>query len=515
MNLSHFATGNHAPHRGVYEITLNVAEASEITSVLDIPFRTVFTRPDGTCATADGFYDGDNTFKARAYCDIVGPWRWRSDSGFPALAGRSGAFEVVPSALKGKLRYHPDDPHQFAYDNGDWFLHIGDTGYRYVTATEPAWQTYIDQAARMGATKIRTWFCQGRSDVQILFDATRAGLNLSYWQEIDRRLIYALEHHPHIQFALIPYGEDTGEIRRYDENDPASKRIAQYAQARFSALPNVHWCISNDREIVRDDAQPLEGRQVYARTIDRIGREMAAREPWGTLLTNHQCRGSGYDFVDAPWSDIITLEDLDQVDGALLLDYRRRRAVPVVNDEDRYETYRPPQHPRYFFRRLMWGSLLSGGHATYGGLHTYEPYDGDLKGIQGYYDAVAAGKLEGGARDFVYIHQFFNETGLTLVGMTPDDGLVGDTPSHYTCIHNHDAWIIYAANPSGDVPETDDASRTVPTVAIQLPAGTFSARWFDPATGEWDVVDSIPGGTQTLTAPGDGDWVLLLERARR
>ena len=95
------------------------------------------------------------------------------------------------------------EPNQFAYDNGEWYLHIGDTGYRYLTATEPEWQAYIDQAVQMGATKVRAWFCQARSDVQILFGETRTALNLSYWQEIDRRLVYALERHPHIQFKLI------------------------------------------------------------------------------------------------------------------------------------------------------------------------------------------------------------------------------------------------------------------------------------------------------------------------
>ncbi len=514
MDLSILSSESQALHRGVYEVALNVAAASEITGAFDVAFQVVFTRPDGRQALVDGFYDGGNMFKARAYCDTVGLWRWQSDSDLPTLAGQAGTFKVIPSGLKGKLRHHRDDPHQFAYDNGDWFLHIGDTGYRYVTATEPAWQAYIDQATQMGATKIRAWFCQARSDVQILFDPTRTGLNLPYWQEIDRRLIYALEHHPHIQFELIPYGEDTEEIRRYDHDDPASKRIAQYAQARFSALPNVHWCISNDREIVQDATQPLEGRQVYARTIDHIGHDMAAREPWGTLLTNHQCRWSGYDFVDAVWSDIITLEDIDQVDGAILRDYGRRRAVPVVNDEDRYETYRPPQHPRDFFRRLMWASLLSGGQATYGGLRTYEPYDGGLKGIQGYYDAVATGKLAGGAHDFVYIHQFFNETGLTLVGMTPDDTLVDNNPRHYQCIHNDAAWIIYIANPAGDTPETDHVSATIPTITVQLPSGSFIPRWFDPKTGVWHSTEPIAGGSQTLTAPGPGDWVLKLERAQ-
>ncbi|MHC4512054.1 MAG: apiosidase-like domain-containing protein, partial [Planctomycetota bacterium] len=118
----------------------------------------------------------------------------------------------------------------------------------------------------------------------------------------------------------------------------------------------------------------LTGRKVLRQTIDKIGRDMAAREPWGTLLTNHQSRFKGYDFVDAEWSDIIMLEDLDQTDGRIFRQYYDKRAVPMVLDEDRYEHWRNPKHDRYFFRRLMWASLFSGGHATYGGLRTYEPY---------------------------------------------------------------------------------------------------------------------------------------------
>ena len=42
------------------------------------------------------------------------------------------------------------------------------------------------------------------------------------------------------------------------------------------------------------------------------------------------------------------------------------------------ESYISPKHDRYFFRRLMWASLLSGGHATYGGLATYEAFAGTI-----------------------------------------------------------------------------------------------------------------------------------------
>jgi hypothetical protein len=474
----------------------------------DVEVQIVFERPDGSQVAADAFYDGDATFKARAYCDTVGKWRWKSSSNAFDLSNESGGFEVRPSSLPGKLRLHKEDRRQFAYDNGQWFLHIGDTGYRYVTQTEPKWKEYVDQAARMGATKIRTWFCQGRSDVQILFSNNRKELNLPYWQEIDKRLQYALEKYPHIVFKLIPYGEDTEELRRYEAGDRAARLIAQYAQARFSALPNIHWCISNDREIV--PGGKLTGRKVLRQTIDRIGEDMAAREPWGTLLTNHQSRFKGYDFVDAEWSDIIMLEDMDQVDGRLFKEYYGRRAEPMVLDEDRYEHWRNPKHDRYFFRRLMWASLLSGGHATYGGLRTYEPYDGKDSGVQGYFDAVAEGKLERGADDFVHIHRFFQDSDLTLVNMRPDDAMVGDDPGKFKCIHNDHAYIIYLANPDGAKPGEANVSKTTPSVVVRLPEGTFAARWFNPKSGQWAQGPTVSGGARRLTAPGGGDWVLLL-----
>jgi len=496
------------PHRGYFELSLRTATKS-VNPYADVKFEIAFTRPDGSSVSVDGFYDGEGIFKARAYCDTTGKWRWSSSSNISDLHGKSGVFEVKASSLPGKLRLHTKDPRQFAYDNGKWFLHIGDTGYRYVTQTEPKWKEYIDQAAQMGATKIRTWFCQGRSDVQILFADNRKELNLAYWQEIDRRLRYALEKYPHIIFKLIPYGEDTQELRRYDKGDEAARLIARYAQARFSALPNIHWCISNDREIVKNGK--LTGRKILRRTINKIGEDMAAREPWGTLLTNHQSRFKGYDFVDAPWSDIIMLEDLDQVDGRIFKEYYDKRAVPMVLDEDRYEHWRNPKHDRYFFRRLMWASLLSGGHATYGGLRTYEPYDANTSGVQGYFDAVAAGKLERGADDFVHIHTFFADSGLTLVGMKPDDAFVGDRPGQYKCIHDDKTYIIYLANPDGNKPGEANIGQIVPNVVVQLPEGTFSVKWFNPRTGQWTDGDNVSGNKQTLTAPARRDWILLLQ----
>jgi hypothetical protein len=181
-----------APHRGVWEIELAL-ENPESNPFFDVGLQLVFTLPDGKEVTTEGFYRGAGKWAGRAYCAQPGVWKWRTEANQPAFNGKHGTFEVRPSTLPGKLRRHPRDPHQFAYDNGQWFLHIGDTGYRYVTDTEPLWQQYIDEAAEVGFNKIRVWFCRGRSDITAVFAKDRQGLDLDYWDEIERRLIYALE----------------------------------------------------------------------------------------------------------------------------------------------------------------------------------------------------------------------------------------------------------------------------------------------------------------------------------
>jgi hypothetical protein len=398
----------------MYEIALN--NRSEVPSVwLGLELSVNFTRPDGSSVLVPGYYDGRSTFRARAYCDMPGSWTWMSAAPHSGLQ-QAGSFSVLPlGSLPGKLRAHVKDRRQLQYANGSAFLHLGDTGYRYLVDSEPLWKRYIDQSAQAGATKIRVWFCKGRHDINAVFEwgATNQtlGLALPYWQEMDRRLLYALEAHPSVQLEVIVYGEDRARILTYP-TDPMTRYVGEYAQARWSALPNIYWVLSNDQHPVAgpppySSAPCGTARNLPWDLIDTIGRDFARREPWGSLISNHQCRSSGFAFGNTSWAGLVLLEDLDQVAGARVAEYYRSAELPIIDDEDRYELYKGPEHPLYFFRRLMWGNLLSRGAATYGGLLTYLPYDGNISGMSGYLDAVHAGKLRGGMAAFPHIAQFF------------------------------------------------------------------------------------------------------------
>ncbi len=504
------SSGAEALQRGVWQVDFTAKEPAA-DPWFGVDLRVVFTRPDGTEVVAEGFFAGTNTWSCRAYVAQPGTWKWRSVANRPALHGRSGAFTVRPADLPGKLRKHPGDPRQFAFDNGEWFLHIGDTGYRFLVDTEPEWKAYLDEAAEAGFTKIRAWTCRSRGGVEAYFTSDRGALDLPFWNEMEQRLLYALERHPRLQIQFILYGEDAAELLRYGNGDRMAHLVARYAQARFSAFPNVHWCISNDRFIT---AKPGPN-NVPPAIIDRIGRDMRAREPWGTLLTNHQRRFEGYSFADAEWSDIVTLEDRDQIAGVRILEYRARsKDDPVVLDEDRYGLYISPKHDRFFFRRMMWASLLSGGHATYGGLNTYLPHDGSrTNGVRGYLTAVREGALDDGAADFPRIRRFFTDAGLTLVGLEPADAMAGGDPAATKVAAGPHTVIVYVANADGPKPDAANVREAPAACRLDLQSGVWRARWFDPRTGHWHNGPAVDGGPACeFKAPFNGDGILLLTR---
>ena len=108
------------------------------------------------------------------------------------------------------------------------------------------------------------------------------------------------------------------------------------------------------------------------------------------------------------------------------------------------------------------------------------------------------------------------ETGMTLVGMRPDDALVGDNPLRFKCLRDDETILVYLANPSGKDPETDNPGVKKPTVAIDLPKGKWTVQWFNPRSGELFDKPALAGNARhRLTPPHDdrssaADWVLLL-----
>src|SRR3954465_15583052 len=62
---------------------------------VDVQLTARFTQCDRTIE-ADGFYDGEGTYRIRFMPDATGTWNYKTESNDPELSGKSGTFQCVP-----------------------------------------------------------------------------------------------------------------------------------------------------------------------------------------------------------------------------------------------------------------------------------------------------------------------------------------------------------------------------------------------------------------------------------
>jgi hypothetical protein len=152
---------------GTREIVLDTGDGS-VSNPFDTDFRVTFTPPSGSASevTVDGFYDGGDTWRARLYVTESGAWTWSTESADDAgLAGVSGSFTAVPSGLRGKMRKHPTNDHQWATDDGQYFLTIADTPYLLFNEEygDDVFQRYVEDIVARGVTLVRAGYGGGYS----------------------------------------------------------------------------------------------------------------------------------------------------------------------------------------------------------------------------------------------------------------------------------------------------------------------------------------------------------------
>jgi hypothetical protein len=122
----------------VYQVTMT-GTLAQGNPFRDVRLTADFHGPGGRTVTVSGFYDDENTWKARFCPDEVGDWRWSARLEGPGIsASREGTFRCRPSENAGPLRPHPRNPALLADGRGDLvYLY----GFRTMWAAEP-W--YID-----------------------------------------------------------------------------------------------------------------------------------------------------------------------------------------------------------------------------------------------------------------------------------------------------------------------------------------------------------------------------------
>ena len=553
---SNFTKGNEtATLFGVHEIVLT-GNGSR-----NNPFETqvtvAFTPPTGSqySIIVNAFYDGGDTWRARTYVSERGGWTWSSSSPDEGMNNQSGSFQAVDSDLRGMLRKHPANDHQWITEDGKTFLNLTDTAYRLFSEATP-WSdfvAYVEDDVALGISALRAGGCGGYAGWGPtsmtgggLYDRSNwcwdgnnySRYDLDRFQTTDLRLEWLLNNHPDLYVQLIQFGKKTN-VGQSWKNISQSQREAMmdYQIARWGAWPQLYFLIVNDT-VYADYADNQD-------MVREIGAYYAENDPWNHLISAGPKRREPNPFVKssdfATWHTYLHIEKYSEID-ADVVDQYAQYPVHLYYGEDWYEqttlASTSPVNPDYYYRRTFWSVLLSGGSPNYGGRYpVIHPYNQTASIPFPWEDIVFTGQLSG-LDSIRFIAPFFESRGIDLADFQPDDAAARDPnppgpegnsgPSRPQAARNGNSeFIVYLPNAiegerSGGGEFSEQATsrliaaldrERIPQVEVDLRGAAgevFDVYWYQVSNGSWTDGLTIAGGDWTrLTSPWKGEDAVL------
>lgn len=502
------------------------------------PYRQVsltvtYSAPTGQTFQCCGFWDGSQTFKIRFMFPTAGVWQWKtscSDATNDGLNNKIGTVEVVeyggdnPLYKKGYLKVS-DDKRYLQYANGDPFLWIGDTPWAaFIAATQDEWQRYV-QNRKDNKFNILQVHCGGawawidKRKVNRDGDAPFKGSgqsfewNPAYWQQVDRKVRAAND------LGLIVYicavrqpgpgfpEDDTQQVALFARN-LAARMMGSFVV--FSPIADDIWTPQADAAgHAIDQATPIHLISAHPRFFLEPAVTFHGKDYVDVVGVQPGC---GWTFdpykkeKNTGFSQPLAAQNA--VEWPLVL-YRVSPVKPVVNQEGQYDAPGTDKMVKLCRASGYW-SLLSGAKGyTYGsigvwnwGVNPRAKKDGDKKQR----DLTPILK-RASATQMKYMYEFVNAVPWWTL-----------EPAHDLVKNQADEWLkkmVAAKSASGDLGVAylpDNAEITIDMTAF--PA-EMQAKWYNPATGEYEVVSgSVPVAAPHTFArpPGWEDALLLLTR---
>jgi len=346
---------------GVYEIALTGPAAGN--PFLDVRLSARF-RFRNRVVEADGFYDGDGSYRIRFMPDETGEWTYTTASNVAALDGQTGGFTAgLPSARNHgpvRVRYTT----HFGYEDGTPYIPIGTTCYAWVHQGDPLEEQTLQTLRSAPFNKMRmcifpkSYAYNNNEPVYYPFPRDASGrndetrFNPEFFRHIEKR-IRDLEGLG-IEADLIlfhPYDRWGYSSLPAEVND----RYLRYTVARLAAYRNVWWSLANEWDFVKTKSTA---------DWDRFFRIVQESDPYRHLRSIHN--GAVMYDHSKPWVTHVSLQgsDLEKARDYVAL-YRK----PVVYDECKYEGNIPSRWGNISAQELLrrfWLGTAGGAYVGHG-----------------------------------------------------------------------------------------------------------------------------------------------------
>ncbi len=312
---------------------------------------------------AQGFYDGQGTYRVRIMPDRQGRWTWRTRSNRRELDGKTGEFSVGPPApgIHGPVRVR--DRFHFAYADGTPYFPFGTTAYAWAHQGDALEEQTLATLRVAGFNKLRMTvlpkdykfnkneppFYPFVRDAQGKSDFTR--FDPEFFRHFEKRVAQLADLGIEADIIIFHPYDRWGYARMDEQSD---FRYLGYLVARLSAYRNVWWSAANEYDIMN------KSEAIWDRYLQFI----AKNDPSGHLRSIHNGRRI-YDH-SKPW---ITHVSIQYPETERAAEWRQKWGKPVVDDECEYEGNIPDHWGDLTARELVnrvWNGVIDGVYVGHG-----------------------------------------------------------------------------------------------------------------------------------------------------
>ncbi len=369
---------------GVFEVTLKGPSVGN--PYLDVTLAGHFSHGQKSI-DANGFYDGDGTYRIRFMPEEQGDWTYQTSSNVPELNGKTGQFTCVAPAAGNHGPVRVRNHFHFAYADGTPYFEIGTTAYNWTNQTEAREGLTLATLKSSPFNKVRMCVLPSEYDVPTTAPATGLSINpttspveppnnfptlfafegkpLKDWDfaHFSPPFFHNLENcvaglaDEGIEADVIllhPYNKKMGFANMPADVDD---RYVRYVVARLSAYHNVWWSLANEYDMMHAKKES---------DWDRLGEIVQKEDPYDHLRSIQQ----SHVIYNKPWVTHASLQagGTVAVIGAAL----KTRALydkPIIFDEIQYEGDIPKNWGRLPGRDMVhrfWAGTVNGTYVGHG-----------------------------------------------------------------------------------------------------------------------------------------------------
>jgi len=490
-------------------------------------FEVTFTSPSGIQKTINGFWDGGDTWKARFMPFETGKWTYEttcSDKKNTGLDKQNGSFVCKPNTDQKDIYSHgpvinPPGTYYLTHSDGTPFFWLACTAWNgALKSTDSEWDHYLQQrtsnnysAIQLVTTEFRGCDknAEGLTAVQ---GCGKISVNPEFFRRIDKKIDkvneYGLVAAPVILWALpVAAGKELSP--GYYLPDDQAILLAKYIVARYGGN-HVVWILGGDGFYTGSFEQRWK----------TIGRDVFDGKQQG-IVTLHPSGTSwiGEAYKDEPWLDIIGYQSSHSnsegtvnwiTKGPVSKMWSHLPARPIINLEPNYEqiffkiTDRDVRNASYW---SIFAAPVAG--VTYGANGIW-PWLRAGEKIINHEDAAGTSTWDvsinfPGSIQMGYLAQFIKR--FAWWNFYPAQELLVNQPGDK--VYNHFVSVTKTTDNKTILAYIPVKS----TIMLRKPAGrNYTVRWFDPVKNTYsDGTGSDDGMVLTVTSPGDGDMLLILE----